>query len=345
MIEKSTLVVTLPILLGCFALAAINLLKRYIMKIGSVSPLQFLVIWYFSISLSYGAIIIAVWKMNSPTLLTGFWNAVAGTVFANIFIQFFNAKAASLDKGEVSFTAPLQALTPGMITLLAITLREFPSVIGSLGILLMTSGSYILLWGKTPDRWWKYFGPLKRIILLTKLGGLSPEERDKTIVVSLALGSACMGTVGLLFDGLLMRRGVNLHGLFIGSMVQALALGSIYAVWFWFRPDNGIRKPEAAAEKKYTHISLFFYFVGIIAAWIIAVWLVNPAFNKTLVAYVGTLKRFSIIASVVFGWIFFGETEFKKRLWAAVLIVLGALFISLDDLPARIATKIEGIGI
>lgn len=343
--ETSGIIVLLPVLIGCFALAAIGLLKRYIMRTESVSPLQFLIIWYFSISLSYGAIIIAVWRMNSPMLLTGFWNAIAGTVFANIFIQFFNAKAASLDKGEVSLTAPLQALTPGMITLLAITLRELPSTIGLFGIFLMTGGSYVLLWDKTPNRWWKYFGPLKRIILLTRLGGLSPEERNKTIVVSLALGSACMGTIGLLFDGLLMRRGVNLHGLFIGSMVQALALGGIYTIWLLFRPDAKTRKPEATTEKKYMRILLFSSFMGITAAWIIAVWLVNPAFNKTLVAYVGTLKRFSIIASVVLGYIFFGEAEFKKRLWAAILIVFGALLISLDDLPTRIATKIEGIGI
>jgi len=343
--DKSALVVILPVLLGCFALAAINLLKRYIMKDGPVSPLQFLIIWYASISLSYGVLILAIWRMNPPILLVGFWNAVTGTVVVNIFIQFFNAKAASIDKAEVSLTAPLQAMTPGLITFLAAALGELPSVIGFIGILFMAGGSYVLLWEKTPDRWWEYLGPIKRLILLFKLGRISPEERSKTIVVSLALGSATMGTVGLLFDGLLMRRGINLHGLFLGSMTQALAMGITYSIWYGLRPDTKSKNQTAAKKTQVRRVLLISAFAGITAAWIIAVWLVNPAFNKTLVAYVGTLKRFSIIASVVLGWIFFSEVEFKKRLWAAILIVFGSLLISLDDLPTRIATKIAGIGI
>jgi hypothetical protein len=62
------------------------------------------------------------------------------------------------------------------------------------------------------------------------------------------------------------------------------------------------------------------------------------------VAYVGTLKRLSILTSVVLGYVFFKETKFKQRMWAASFIVAGTILIASDGLPARLASKIAGLG-
>lgn len=258
-----------------------------------------------------------------------------------MFIQFFNVKAASIDKGEVSLTAPLQAMTPGLITGLAVLLGEYPSRIGIAGIALMAVGSYILLWEKTPKHWYEYFGPIKRIVLLFKLGSLSKEERNKTIVVTLALGSACLGTIGLLFDGLYARRSITMQGLTLASMSLVGILFLVYTICYLIHPDaNPTQRFQVCFQRT---ILLPIIVLGIL--WTFHVFAIYPTFNHTFVAYTGTLKRFSILISVILGYLIFKEKDFKKRIWAAVFIIAGVYLISMDGLPARLSTKIEGLGI
>lgn len=78
--------------------------------------------------------------------------------------------------------------------------------------------------------------------------------------------------------------------------------------------------------------------------WVLHVVTIYPTFSRTFVAYVGTLKRFNILLSVIFGYLFFKEKDFKKRLWAAIIIVTGAMLIASDDLPGRLTTKIDYLG-
>src|SRR3989344_8364292 len=112
------LTVIAPILVGTSAIAALNLIKRRVLnpKSGiSVSPLQFLIL-NFSIPLAMIVVVyLGIWGFNIPEVLPGFWRAVILGALVNVFIQFSNAKAASFAKGDVSLTAPLQAMTPGMI--------------------------------------------------------------------------------------------------------------------------------------------------------------------------------------------------------------------------------------
>jgi len=231
-------------------------------------------------------------------------------------------------------------MTPGLITGLALLLGEYPSRIGVAGITLMAAGSYVLLWEKTPQRWYEYFGPIKRVVLLFKLGRLSKEERNKTIVVTLALGSACMGTIGLLFDGLYTRRSLTMQGLILASMGLVAFLLLAYVVWYVVRPD------ARPTQKFYDHLQratlIPIIVMGVL--WVLHVVAIQPTYNQTFVAYIGTLKRFSILMSVILGFLFFKEEDFKKRLWAAGLIVAGAMLIATDDLPTRIATKLQWLG-
>ena len=249
--------------------------------------------------------------------------------------------AASIDKGEVSLTAPLQAMTPGLITFLAITLGEFPWPMGIIGVLLMMVGSYVLLWEKIPEHWVDYIGPLRRLRLLFRLRHLSPEERNKTIVVTLALGSAAFGTMGLLFDGLYTRRGVNMQGLVLGAMIFTAILSSVYWICNLISDRKMVRvisPPHRWTRKIFVAVVLCSGF------WVGHILLIWPSYGHTFVAYVGSLKRFSILFSVLAGWWFFKEGDIKKRLWAAIFIISGAIFISLDDIPTRLTSKLEWLG-
>ena len=66
--------------------------------------------------------------------------------------------------------------------------------------------------------------------------------------------------------------------------------------------------------------------------------------TEPLTGDVGTLKRLQILVSVVLGFLIFKEQQFKQRFLAAILVIAGAVLISMDDLPARITTHIAGWG-
>ncbi len=269
------------------------------------------------------------------------WTAVWCGATANVLIQWCNAKASSLDEGEASFTAPLQAMTPGLITILAVLLGEFPSSIGIAGIVCMAAGSYVLLWKKTPKRWWEYFGPFARLKLLLTWRQATSAERSRMLVVALSLASACLGTLGLLFDGLYVRRSFSLQGIVLGSMGLTAILCSTYVVWYLMRPDRKESQNWGAALK----YPFVWFAVAVGVLWVIHVLSIMPGFNQALVAYVGTLKRFSVLFTVILGYAFYKEADFKKRLWAAGLIVLGAILIASDQLPSRLADRMELIGL
>ncbi len=337
--------VLLPVALGSLCIALMNVCRRGLFKKKKLSALQFLILGYSLATAFCGAVYVSSWGFTlPPKLLSGFWTAVFCGTAANFVIQFLNAKAASLPKGEVSLTAPLQAMTPGLITGLALLLREYPSRVGIFGVLLMICGSYVLLWEKTPEHWYDYFGPIRRLRYLFILKHLSPEERQKTIVVSLALGSATMGTVGLLFDGLYTRRGVDFQGIFLAVTSMMGLLTITYLIWYLLRPDARGDERKGWVKAVLTSRPLWLLLAGFVIFWSLHWMLIQPTYNKAFVAYVGTLKRFSILMSVILGYLFFHEAEFKQRLWAAVLIVAGAFFISLDDLPTRLSTQLEILG-
>lgn len=369
--------IVLPVLAGTVFISAMSVLKRAILKDRQFSPLEYLIVTFGSSAILFALIYLAVWGVTSPRLLPGFWTAVVLGAAANFLIQFFNAKAASIDAGEVSLTAPLQAMTPGLITGLALLLGEWPGQAGVLGVSLIACGSYVLLWSRTPERWYDYFGPIQRLRYLFRLGRLTPQERSKTLVVSLALGSAAMGTVGLLFDGLYTRRGIDLQGLILASMTLVGLLAASYVVWFLIRPDDAKRgRRGLALALAWTHNAspvpairsdgrrdkrirgerwseardalvtnrFLFLLVLVVMSWVLHVLFIQPTYREAYVAYVGTLKRFSVLISVVSGYLLFGEQELKRRLWAAVLVVLGAFFISLDGLPERVSSRFEGLG-
>lgn len=364
------LAVGIPVFIGAFFISVMQLGKRFVLnglngsilgqqivvEGGYISPLQFLIFWYGLSTVLYLCCYIFIWGFTMPALLAGFWTTVVGHIIADAFTQFLNAKAASLHKGEVSLTAPLQAMTPGLIILLALTLGEFPTIIATGGVLFMASASYMLAFEKRPEKWYGYFAPFQRIKLLFEHSHASEEEKNRAHVVALSLGSAAMGTIGLIFGGLMTRRGQDMQGLFLGAMAVTVGLMAVYFISYLRRSDAKTHQTFSNCWKRRSYFIVFFV---IAAAWIIHIYFINPAFNEAYVAYVGTLKRFSILISMMLGFLILDEAKSKKiedtgrflnkervrRLTAATLIIIGAFLIATDDLPTRIATKIEGLGI
>jgi len=332
--------VLIPIIFGAVAFSLIGVTKRYAFKKTKLSPLQFLILAYGNSTLLFAVIYLTMWGFTLPNVLPGFWQAVIGATFANFIIQWCNTKASSLDQGEVSLTAPLQAMTPGLITGLAVLLGEYPGKIGVAGIFLMICGSYVLLWTKTPEHWYGYFGPLSKLMLLLHWKKLTQAERGKAKVMALGLTSATFGTVGLLFDGLYTRRGQDTQGLVLASMTLVGILSICYGVWYALRPDNKSEQKLGRLLKT----GIIKYSASFAGLWVLHVLLIQPTYNETFVAYTGTLKRFSIVGSVLLGYWLFREQDFKKRLWAATLIVAGAILVSMDGVIGNVRDKVQLLG-
>src|SRR3989344_5526479 len=350
-------VVILPVFIGSCSIAFINVIKRRVMKGNEASSLQFLICYFYAATAIFGLVYLTVWGPTMPPkLLDGFWRAVIlGSAF-NVLIQWCNVKAASLDKGEVSLTAPLQAMTPGLITILAVTLGEFPSAIGILGIFLMASGSYVLLFEKTPSGVYELIGPISRLKLLFSATS-TVAEKCKALVVLIALSSAFLGTFGLLFDGLYTRRGVNMQGLILASVSLTAILASSYLAWYKIAPDTLPHQNPRGFKVLWGKSRWWLAAMGTL--WVITIFFVQPTFNTAMVAHVGTLKRFQIAITFFLGIYIFKEAGFKGGFWhsirynrevrnraiACVLILIGAFFLSIDGLPSRIETRITRRGL
>lgn len=331
------------LVLGTIGTAVFINVRRWALKDESVSPKLFLVCSFGTAAVLFAAVYVGVWGFTMPAaILPGFWRAALLTAAANLIIQFLSVKAASYKQGEVSLTAPLQALTPGLITFVAVSLGEIPGPIGGLGIGLMALGSYILMLELRLMKSGQVFVPFQMMGAVVRWSALSEIQREKTTVAWLSIGSAFFGTFGLLFDGLYTRRGVNLQGLSIGSMIVVSVLTVTYLLWFAFSSDD---RKEAFRAVPYWNRKLMWGSLLTGALWVGMVYAIYPAFYVDYVAYVGTLKRLSIISSGLIAWWWFKDQNIKHRLIAAAIVTLGAILLSFDNLPARISTRIEGWGL
>lgn len=326
--------IVIPIVMGAVCQSVFQLGRRAIQRGGTISPLQLLVAWYSCNVVLFCGFYVSVWGLTWPRVLPGFLAAVVGSAILNVFIQYCGAKAASLDAGEVSLTAPLFAMTPGLIALLAISLGELPGLYGWFGVGFMAVGSYTLMFKDPPERWYGWFLPFQRLRFLWDLlrQGLSDKDRNRAKVVVLALAGAFLGTFGLMFDGLISRRSVDFQGVAMGGLLHS---GIMLAVYL---PAHLATAPTAS-QNGFSGRRNQALLLLIAIAWVGHFLLVWPQFNATFVAYVGTLKRFNILIGVVLGHLLLGEGEFSKRLWAAGLIFAGATLISRDGVSIRVATR------
>ena len=351
------------LLVGTFAVALIAVVKRKIMMtpIGAdsapVSTLQFLIVSYWGVAIAFGLGYLSVWGASTPETLPGFYRAIFFGAEVNVLIQWLNAKAASYKKGEVSYTAPLQSMTPGLIFLLAILIGELPGKIATAGIVLMMIGPYIILYEARRDaegnpvrvRFWHYFDLFKRLAMIVRYKTLKPDDREKLLVTWMALGTAFLGTFGLLFNGLYVRRGVDFQGLIFASMLFAAILAGTCTLWYLAKPDSNEKwqkwLPAILAVPSLSRGSVLqLLFLGWITVWVLHVILIDPAMNSTFIASVGSLKRFSIIFSVLIGWQLFKEGQVVQRMIAALFIIIGALMIAFDGLPEHISSRMELLG-
>jgi uncharacterized membrane protein len=129
-------------------------------------------------------------------------------------------------------------------------------------------------------------------------------------------------------------------------MVIVATIGTVYLVplsmsLFTSRPRVSVAMLEHGR-------SLTLFALGVFAVyailWVIHVLLIQPQFGHTYLAYVASFKRFSVLFAVIMAALFFKEKDIKKRFFAAILIVTGAVLIGLDPAPAQLSGRLSNWG-
>lgn len=264
---------------------------------------------------------------NDPVV---FWLAIIWTTAWNVFIQY--ATARSRQCADLSLTQPFQALTPGLITAAAILLHEYPTSVGVSGIVLISLATY--LHGRegahTLREWLQ---PFRMIVWLpADFTRFSLEQRERALKdrsgIRWAVASAGAGTFGLLGDGVAARHGDIITGLAFLTGVLTLSYGLAY--WLSSKGAANVRGKSPTVcntwRKDYWVLAL----TG--GAFALAHLFIFSAFRVAEIPYIGTLKRLSIIATVILAAIVLKErTRLTRRLVIGAIAVVGATLLAFDS--------------
>lgn len=326
------------VLLGVMAMALHGITQKIILNNNTLSKKEILV---FQHLLAVPVLLITLpifyfgfGESLSPISLKIFTIAIAGTIVANIFIQYANVRARELS--DLSLTAPISAMTPGLVAVAAIILGEWPSTQGAIGIVLIMLGTYVHSL-ENASSWKDFVKPFGMLFLPSNFNELDKNTQDYLIINRTALrwayGSALIGTIGLIFDGLTARSG----SVSIGFAIQCLMLSFVFMA---FPKDsasevsNKITSTIKISSKRSAMILLGIFY-GLHAVFI------SSAFRFAPVAYIGSLKRLSIIATIVLSILILKETKANKRFWPAVVITAGAIMLALDGVLGRVVDIIH----
>lgn len=230
-----------------------------------------------------------------PSLDATFWTSVAALMPLEVIAIFLYIKAIRVS--PLSLTVPFLALTPVFVVLTAFfMLGELPTVPGFIGILLIASGAYTLNAGEYRNG---ALGPLRAIL----------KERGSVYMIIVALIYSVTSTLGKLA----MQHSSPLFFAFFYPLLLLAPLTLIAAV-------KGRLGAIFARPAR-------FFAIGICNAVMISTHYL--AINLTHVAYMISVKRMSLVFSVAYGRLFFGEKDAGERLLGSLLMVFGAALIIL----------------
>ncbi len=239
----------------------------------------------------------ALFIMGIPNIETGFWTALIFSGILNVVGTILFVK--SIKKTDISVAIPLLSFTPVFLIFTSfLMLNELPNLLGIAGILLIFAGSYSLNLKKD---FHGFFYPFKEIL------------RNPGAVLMLA--TAFIWSLTANFD----KIGITQSSPFFWGVLIHIFI-SIGLLPFLFKNGYSIEK----IKRKWLLILGIGIFpgIGLLCQYI--------ALELTLVPYVISIKRTTILFSVIFGGVFLKEKHMKKRILSALLMLLGISLITLS---------------
>jgi len=230
-----------------------------------------------------------------PKLDSTFYLIVASLIPLEIAALVLYVKAIRLS--PLSLTIPFMALSPVFIMAIAFfTLGERPTPAGLSGVALITAGAYTLNARAAKTG---LLGPLKAIA----------RERGSLMMIAVALIYSVTSTLG-------KTAVIHSNPVFFGFFYPCV----LTAVLTVFLIARGKLPLVLSRPKKFIPIG-FFSALMIITHF--------AALNLTQVAYMISVKRTSLLFTVLYGRLLFGEENIRERLAGAVIMLAGVALIAL----------------
>lgn len=280
-------------LLSAFSVATSDALSKRAMMQAPES--EWLVGW---VRLAYAVpfLLMGLWFVPRPSLDATFWLVIACMLPLEVgsYVLYLRAIRTS----PLSLTLPLLAFTPLFLILTSyVILGERPTPLGVLGILLISSGSYLLNLHEIRTGW---LGPLRSL------------ARDP--------GAQAMLAVALVYSvtSVLGKVGLQHSSPTFFAIVYFGILGAVFTpLSFWkTRPS-----PRSLVSQPIRFLLIgFFYFCMILFHYL--------ALERVAVPYMISVKRTSMVFSVLYGWALFQEPHIRQRLLACAVMLTGACLIA-----------------
>lgn len=323
-------------ILGLFCMAGMNIMRSWLLKKKqALSPGESL-ISQNGLAVIFLATALIWWQDvgNIEFNARLFFSGLALTISAGLIIHFCVAESQKI--GDLSLIAPIQALTPGLITLTALFIGEYPGRLGIMGIIFVSVGIFVHT-RENATSLKEYLQPFIFLKLPSNFQQLDKEKQKKAHIRRRALVfayiSAIFGTFGLLGDSIVSRNG----NVAFGFLIYSIALTFFYLLLYKFKKDKSLGPLNLRLKKFWPRI----LFQGFL--WSMHIIFIMSAFRLAQVAYIGTLKRFNILLVVALSYPLLGETMAKKRLWPAFIITIGAVLLALDPAASKVVINIEKI--
>lgn len=205
----------------------------------------------------------------------------------------------AIKTSPLSLTIPFLSMTPLFLVLTGwLVLGERVDAVGSAGIGLIVLGAYLLHIHTFHEGW---LAPLKAII----------REKGSRLMILIALIYSFTSSFGKVA---ILHSSPTAFG-----AVYFLLLAVVLSPMVLWRSRSHIPQIKS-------HMPVFFT-IGLFEA--VMILFHTLAIVQTEVAYMIAVKRTSLIFSVMFGYLFFGETHFRQRLMGSLLMLAGVAVISL----------------
>lgn len=233
----------------------------------------------------------------TPQFGEKFWLAVVLIALLNTTSTVVYLKAIKLS--QISLTAPILAFSPVFLLLTTpFILGERPNAAGLIGVILIVLGTYLLNLQK------------KHLSLLAPIKALLVDPGVRLMLVVAFIWS---------LEANVHKIGIANSSVPFWTVVQFIGPCTLLTV-LMLRQSTRVKPVVSGKAWQILLVIGLLTGLGQLAQ--------TQSLALILAVYSIAIKRLSILLTIVFGWLFFKETDIKKRFLAASVMIVGVILIS-----------------
>ncbi|MFA5993955.1 MAG: EamA family transporter [Parcubacteria group bacterium] len=295
-------------LLGAFFQASEMAIKKKALKTKGMNNFIAFLAFLLAGFLMSAFFILQNESLDMFSLSSRFWIGLGSSVAVNILATYFLYKA--LDLSELSYLMPYMTLTSLTIMFPPMLLfHEFPSTTGLAGILVVVSGAFLMEYGRAKK---------------SEAEILQHQQNRKGLLFFL-MTAACY-TLSPTTTKLAVLESSPLFA----TMLIHLLMGLVFGIFILlFKETTKIKNVFV----QFQHHEKRNFFIAIILASLsitISNLSIGYAYALQNVAYIMAIKRIMPFFAFLIGYFYFKErTHVQRKIWATLLMVAGAVIITL----------------